>query len=133
MAKLTHNTLKDPDGPGTWRQGARAPAGAVPPPYPAGDRPSGKTHRMREIRKEIAWCETRLTQIQKRFEGFTENHLISVPCLEPIQIRGHRKERVGEVVSDKMSKTIVVRVERRFRHPQFKEGRHCLQQALRTR
>lgn len=40
---------------------------------------------------------------------------------EPIQIRGHRKERVGEVVSDKMTKTIVVRVERRFRHAQFKK------------
>ncbi len=40
---------------------------------------------------------------------------------EPIQIRGHRKERVGEVVSDKMTKTIIVRVERRFRHPQFKK------------
>ena len=35
--------------------------------------------------------------------------------------RGHRKERVGDVVSDKMNKTIVVRVERRFRHPQFKK------------
>jgi len=35
--------------------------------------------------------------------------------------RGHRKERVGRVVSDKMDKTIVVRVERRFRHPQFKK------------
>lgn len=35
--------------------------------------------------------------------------------------RGHRKERVGEVVSNKMQKTIVVRVERRFRHPEFKK------------
>jgi small subunit ribosomal protein S17 len=35
--------------------------------------------------------------------------------------RGQRKERIGEVVSDKMNKTIVVRVERRFRHPQFKK------------
>src|SRR5437016_11776266 len=35
--------------------------------------------------------------------------------------RGHRKERVGDVVSDKMNKTIVVRVERRFRHPRFKK------------
>lgn len=34
---------------------------------------------------------------------------------------GKRKQRVGEVVSDKMSKTIVVRVERRFPHPQFKK------------
>lgn len=30
--------------------------------------------------------------------------------------RGHRKERIGEVVSDAMDKTIVVRVERRVRH-----------------
>jgi len=40
---------------------------------------------------------------------------------EPNPHRGHRKERVGEVVSDKMEKTIVVRVERRFRHPRFKK------------
>ena len=33
--------------------------------------------------------------------------------------RGIRKQRVGEVVSDKMAKTIVVRVERRFPHPKF--------------
>lgn len=35
--------------------------------------------------------------------------------------RGHRKERIGEVVSNKMDKTIVVRVERRFRHARFKK------------
>ena len=35
--------------------------------------------------------------------------------------RGNRKERVGEVISEKMAKTIVVRVERRFPHPQFKK------------
>ena len=34
---------------------------------------------------------------------------------------GKRKQRVGEVVSDKMAKTIVVRVERRFPHPQYKK------------
>lgn len=32
-----------------------------------------------------------------------------------------RKERTGEVVSNKMTKTIVVRVERRFPHPRFKK------------
>src|SRR6478735_7645591 len=37
------------------------------------------------------------------------------------QNRTHRKERTGEVISDKMDKTIVVRVERRFRHPKFKK------------
>lgn len=31
--------------------------------------------------------------------------------------RGIRKERVGRVVSDAMDKTIVVRIERRVRHP----------------
>lgn len=41
--------------------------------------------------------------------------------VEQTLTRGNRKERVGEVVSDKMSKTIVVRVERRFRHPGFKK------------
>lgn len=33
--------------------------------------------------------------------------------------RRKRKERVGEVVSDAMDKTIVVRVERRVRHPVY--------------
>lgn len=35
--------------------------------------------------------------------------------------RGHRKERTGEVISNKMAKTIVVQVERRFQHPRFKK------------
>jgi len=35
--------------------------------------------------------------------------------------RGKRKERVGEVISNKMTKTIVVQVERRFAHPRFKK------------
>jgi len=35
--------------------------------------------------------------------------------------RGHRKERVGEVISNRMTKTIVVRVERRFPHPKYKK------------
>ena len=39
----------------------------------------------------------------------------------PTAVRGHRKERVGEVISAKMAKTIVVRVERRFPHAQFKK------------
>jgi small subunit ribosomal protein S17 len=35
--------------------------------------------------------------------------------------RMHRKERTGEVISDKMDKTIIVRVQRRFQHPKFKK------------
>ena len=35
--------------------------------------------------------------------------------------RGNRKDRVGEVISNKMTKTIIVRVERRYQHPKFKK------------
>ncbi len=35
--------------------------------------------------------------------------------------RGKRKARLGEVISNKMAKTIIVRVERRFPHPKFKK------------
>ena len=35
--------------------------------------------------------------------------------------RGKRKERTGEVISNKMAKTIIVRVERRFPHPKYKK------------
>ena len=35
--------------------------------------------------------------------------------------RGKRKERVGEIISNKMTKTITVRVERRFPHPRYKK------------
>jgi small subunit ribosomal protein S17 len=35
--------------------------------------------------------------------------------------RAKRKERVGEVISNKMAKTIIVRVERRFPHPKYKK------------
>ncbi|MGA1844664.1 MAG: 30S ribosomal protein S17 [bacterium] len=35
--------------------------------------------------------------------------------------RGSRKKRIGIVVSDKMDKTVVVEVERRFTHPIYKK------------
>ena len=38
-----------------------------------------------------------------------------------VAVAGKRKQRVGEVVSNKMTKTIVVRVQRRFPHPEFKK------------
>lgn len=40
---------------------------------------------------------------------------------ENVPHRPARKERVGEVVSDKMDKTIVVRVQRRFQHPRYRK------------
>ncbi len=43
------------------------------------------------------------------------------PASTPARARANRKERVGEVIANKMSKTIVVRVERRFPHPKFKK------------
>jgi small subunit ribosomal protein S17 len=39
--------------------------------------------------------------------------------LEMKAIRGNRKTRVGEVVSDKMDKTITVAVKRRIKHPVY--------------
>lgn len=38
-----------------------------------------------------------------------------------VAARGHRKEREGEVLAAKMTKTIIVRVQRRFPHPRFKK------------
>ena len=35
--------------------------------------------------------------------------------------RAKRKQRVGEVIANKMAKSIVVRVERRFPHPRYKK------------
>src|SRR4051794_28101834 len=39
----------------------------------------------------------------------------------PAHARGNRKERIGEVISNKMAKTIIVQVQRRFAHPRFKK------------
>src|SRR5215510_3916117 len=47
----------------------------------------------------------------------------STPASSPTEskARSNRKERVGEVISIKMTKTIVVREQRRFPHPVFKK------------
>lgn len=37
------------------------------------------------------------------------------------EARGTRKDRVGQVISNKMDKTIVVKVERRVRHAKFEK------------
>ena len=42
-------------------------------------------------------------------------------AINNVAVAGKRKQRVGEVVSNKMTKTIVVRVQRRFPHPQYKK------------
>jgi small subunit ribosomal protein S17 len=45
----------------------------------------------------------------------------AAPATAAASARGNRKERLGEVISNKMAKTITVRVERRFAHPRFKK------------
>jgi small subunit ribosomal protein S17 len=40
---------------------------------------------------------------------------------QQVAVRGNRKERVGEVIAARMTKTIVVRVQRRFPHPRFRK------------
>ncbi len=35
--------------------------------------------------------------------------------------RGNRKVMIGQVVSDKMDKTVVVKIERAFRHPLYEK------------
>ena len=39
----------------------------------------------------------------------------------PSAVRNRRKVRVGVVVSDKMDKTVLVRVDRRVRHPLYRK------------
>ena len=46
--------------------------------------------------------------------------MVETANTEPAK-RDQRKEREGKVISNKMAKTIVVRVERRFPHPRFKK------------
>lgn len=48
----------------------------------------------------------------------SDTNTATAPVLTTL-VRGHKKERLGEVVSNKMAKTIVVRVQRRFPHPEF--------------
>lgn len=43
------------------------------------------------------------------------------PTTAVTSARGHRKERIGQVVSNKMAKTIVVLVTRRYPHPRFRK------------
>ena len=51
----------------------------------------------------------------------TSNPMTTTASSSAATERGNRKERVGEVISNKMAKTIIVRVERRFPHPRFKK------------
>ncbi len=77
-----------------------------------------KPARLRTLRKDIARIETRISQLRTKRLNF----FVWLKTINPTEVkRGNRKERVGEVVSNKMTKTIVVKVERRFPHPQYKK------------
>ena len=43
--------------------------------------------------------------------------------VEQAQVRGNRKTRVGKVVSDKQSKTIIVEILSRVPHKRYKKSR----------
>jgi small subunit ribosomal protein S17 len=45
---------------------------------------------------------------------------MAAPANETAEKKGHKNEKVGEVVSTKMAKTIVVEVTRRVPHPVYK-------------
>jgi small subunit ribosomal protein S17 len=45
----------------------------------------------------------------------------TLPAAPAAPGRANRKERVGEVIANKMAKTITVQVQRRFPHPKFKK------------
>jgi small subunit ribosomal protein S17 len=51
----------------------------------------------------------------------SDSTTISTPPAPAAAARTTRKERVGEVIANKMTKTIIVQVERRFPHPKFKK------------
>jgi small subunit ribosomal protein S17 len=43
----------------------------------------------------------------------------NIQAAESAEDRARRKSRIGTVVSDKMEKTVVVKVERRYAHPLY--------------
>jgi small subunit ribosomal protein S17 len=54
-------------------------------------------------------------------EGSTTQAPTPERAAAPAGARSRRKVRVGVVVSDKMNKTVLVRIDRRVRHPLYKK------------
>src|SRR5262249_48337351 len=76
--------------------------------------------------RDSALCAATSPGSKHAFPNFATNQLdmtdtATAPAAPTTASRGNRKERLGEVISNKMAKTIVVRVERRFAHPRFKK------------
>jgi small subunit ribosomal protein S17 len=53
----------------------------------------------------------------------SEQEQAAAPSVEPAPVaeRGRRKVRTGVVVSDKMDKTVLIRIDRKVRHPLYKK------------
>ncbi|MDP4200959.1 MAG: 30S ribosomal protein S17 [Bacteroidota bacterium] len=50
-----------------------------------------------------------------------ENQTSGTASASSAPTRGHRKERVGKVISDKMQKTVIVSLTRQVPHPLYKK------------
>ncbi len=79
-----------------------------------------KPARLRTLRRDIARIETRMSQLRRQ-GGI--NLFVWLKPLLPSDSgpRASAKSAWATVISNKMAKTIVVRVERRFPHPRFKK------------
>lgn len=64
MAKLSYNDLKDFTAQELGAKGRELRQELFHLRIQKATARLEKTHRLREIRREIAWCETRLTQIR---------------------------------------------------------------------
>lgn len=53
-------------------------------------------------------------------EARPENEASPAPSASAAPVRGRRAEKIGIIASDKMQKTVVVRVDRLVKHPTYK-------------
>ncbi len=111
---------------GAFGQGPRPAAGDFQPAPPAGQQPARETGPPAPAATRYCAHRNAPQPAQEKFADRLNRMLMSdtpiaAPAAPSAAARGHKKERVGEVVSAKMAKTIVVRVQRRFPHPRFKK------------
>ena len=81
------------------------------------DRPQREEGERRDCRQVAAVKAADDKKKSKKSKRRTEEHMAAEQITEKI---GHKNEKIGEVVSTKMSKTIVVEVTRRVPHPLYK-------------
>ena len=84
-----------------------------------------KPARLRTLRRDIARIETQISQCATTPEGGLMIVMAETQILQS-ELAAIAKNAWAKSISNKMAKTIVVRVERRFPHPQVQESRHAL-------